>query len=251
LSLAYRPTSRWTILTRAYAVDTASTNVANEQQDIPVLVPHMFTAEGYLTVYYALTPSLQIGAAGSLLESRSVFADYQVVSGTLSIQKKFARKWFTKLDGGAGWLSSPADNVNSPHGVSYIYSGSLGVAGRENSLMATYSRQLGDYYGFASGSTTSVLAIWNWRGRSQNWGFNVTGGQQHLAGSSLGTLSVWQASAGISHAFGRQSTMTWSYVNLTDTASTVRPGDFSVHAVRVAIVWVPFLREVRPRVNLP
>ena len=184
------------------------------------------------------------------MRTQSVFGDYQVITAKGSIQRRFARHWFVLADGGMGLLSSvgnPINGIHGPSGTSYIYLGSLGYSGREHTLTATYSRQVGDYYGFAAGSSTSAVVAWNWRNRSQRWGISTTAGRQRLSGSALGDLTVWEATAGLSRALGRQATITWSYVNLTDTASTVREGVFSAHAARVSIVWVPFLRELSPR----
>ena len=242
VNLGYHPSARWAVVARTYANESDSR--VDQQQSAAALIPHIFTGGAVVTANFSATPETTIGATADTIKSRSALADYQISTFRGTVRRKFARKWYAELAAGGGYASVAANLANVKPGASYVYSGGFGYKGREDNFSATYARMMGDSYGYGSATTSTATAMWNWFARSRQWSLSALGSRQQLAGSALGQLTAWEASIGVSKPLGRQATVTCSYVNLTESAPLVRVGDFSVHEVRLGVVWIPFLREV-------
>jgi hypothetical protein len=249
--VVYRPTTRWMTSLRGHS--TLMRPRGGELQEQPAysaIISRTVSAEGTASIGYMVTPRTQLGVQTSVMETTSRLANYRVVNTAGTLEKKWGHRGFVAADGGVGWMTGLRGTAGGASGTTYTGSATAGLAGYEHSVVIGFSRHVGDYYGFASDGTTSIHGGWNWRQSGRHWGLFANGGRQQLAGSVFGSFTAWQASGGLSRSLGRQATVSWGYVFLkTSLPPASRLEGLDIHAVRMTVSLVPFLRDVPPLVD--
>ena len=241
--LTYRQSSRLTFDFRGGVTQTQISPVGNKNTQ--TLLGRTMSDQAEAVVSYSLTPSSRVGVQANVMNIRSTLADYRIVTGTGFYTHNFGKRWFATVNGGTSSLENTG-RIRVPTGVGYVGSGSVGATYNRHTLIATYGRTLGDPYGFGSRSSQQALGAWNWNKRGMTWGLQASFGQQTMNSSSLGDITAWQSSAGITRALNRQIQVSAGYAFLKN--SMLGSQSFlgtPRHVVQFGIIWSPMASQLQ------
>ena len=242
--LSYRRSTRLTFTAMGTAADTRAR--ADESRPASVLIPRSRMEQGSFTVSYSLSTKTQVSTEARTTFVRSSFSEYQTSVGTVSIARKFGRRWFFNGGGGVGIFNSLGASVNVPGGSTYVALASVGFRALQHTFIGSFERNIGDVQGLASESTSAYLGSWSWRQRGLGWSAFGFGGHQTLRGSRIGDIQGWQGSMGLTRSIGRQTQIGCTYAYMTNSLPIGTISSLNGHSIRASITWIPFLRETPP-----
>jgi hypothetical protein len=221
----------------------------NVQDPGVAVIPRARALNGSASFGYNITPRLEIGVQGTVLESWSIVGRYRDATGGVYVAKQLGRRWLLSTTGALATVS-PIGPSTPASTITYAASGKLAYRGREHSVVFSYARIAGDQYGFGSNATTEYLTYWNWRQRGRSWGLQVGGDRQQLEGGFSRGCDIWAASMGVSRALGSRASMSFLTSYLRETFATGLPaGTASALAGRMTLSWTPRLRDVSPLIS--
>jgi hypothetical protein len=252
--LTYRPTTRFRIAVeggffQAQTRSSSSTGVSSGlAQNITYVIPRAQFENVNVNGAYSLTPLSEVGVQLSLLNYHTVVGDYRATIAGGSYARKLSRRWSAFAQAGVGTYtptSTPAGIRPEIAGSQFTGSFGLGYQGRTSSFLTTYQRMVGDLYGLASSSSQGVQTTWNWHQPGRNWAAYLAVGYQRLSGGPLGDGANWQASAGVSRALSRKTSLNLSYGYLMSSLAPVAVyNNLNAHVVRLTFSWVPVPAQI-------
>ena len=204
------------------------------------LMPQSTAATATLGWSYSLTPRTHIGAEVS---STRTFSRLQVGYASLaniSIARTMSRRWSVQANVGAGTFAYARQAFPAPHTVQYLGALGIGYRTRSHALLASYSRSLGDAYGFGSGSTSGATGAWNWRRPGSTWSVSSSFGYQKLDNLTFRSLVSWQGNIGLGKALTNHTSMSLQYGYLRfPLSATLFGNDVSGSGVTLSFAWSP------------
>ncbi len=234
----YKPTTRFSVNINGGGYQSIARNHDNGSGQF--LTPRTNVEHGGIALSYSLNPRTEIGVITEATQSHNALVDYRSFSYTGSYGRKLGTHWFASVQAGLGTYQYLGNKTALPSGASIVTSGTLGYKDRENAWAVTYNRMVGDVYGLASSSSSSVFGSWNWKKPGKKWALQAFGGQQRLLGSSMGAITIWHGSAAVSRSLNRQTSVSLAYGYMSDAVAPVLTFSNGVaHSVRLTIFWIP------------
>ena len=244
MGVSYAATTRLTVSLDASGSLTA-TKYDNTTTLAPVL-PRYLNATGAFGLGYSLSPSTTIGSRLSYSYTTSKLANFDDSVAALFLDRKLGQHWFTALSAGPSLYRTKGGPVTAAT-LSYDASGTLGYRFRQTSLATSYHRRAGDSYGFGAEASDTYDAAWDHFTRTLGWSFRASGGQQRLSGGSAGGFRASYAAGGITHALGRQLTLSLEYSYARYVGAAYPRAEFQ--SGRISLTWIPFLRDTPSLIN--
>ena len=236
--LSFRPSTRLSVNFTGGATRSISRTPANDLAQ-PV-IPRSTAEHAGVGVSFSLSPRTEIGVQTEATLTTSPVGDFRSFSYTGTFGRKLGTHWFTSVQAGLSNYQFVDTRVSLPSGASIVASGTMGYKDRGNAWAVTYNRMVGDLYGLASSSSSSVFGSWNWRRPGSKWGMQAFGGQQRLIGGPGGGITIWHGSAGLSRAVSRQASVSLAYGYMSDIVAPVLLIQNGVaHSVRMTVFWIP------------
>jgi hypothetical protein len=244
-SLDYARSSRLSFHFGSFAAGGQHLAGAN-QPAVPqnYVMPHSIGMDGSVGMSYALSPRTQWGIefGGNRIVNR--YQTSNIGTATSSLGRKMGEHWFMRAYGGGSFAELTQQKYGAPRTRQFIGGGSVGFRMYANTLLGSYDRSSFDQYGFAVGTTTTLLGSWTWHRPGSGWGLFSSFGQQQIRNTGFASISGWQASTGWSKSLNSQMKLTAQYVYLSSAGNYLGvPTNLSVHSVRVSLDWVP--QEIR------
>jgi hypothetical protein len=242
MSLAYEHSQRLSIQFSASGADAQhlKENTVQGVSSNGYLIPRAITAGADVSLSYALTPRTQLGV--SLTSSRG-FSELQqayATSGSISLGRTLSQHWFAHVSAGEGFVTYISSRSPRSLGTTPVGSVELGYRARSHTLLASYSRTLGQSFGVGAADTYTTNAAWQWRQPGHKWGLSSSFMQQEMSNGIFGHVSGWRAGIGLGRQMGQFMMLETSYAYAAYSGSS-GPGPYSSHqsAVRVSVAWIP------------
>jgi hypothetical protein len=153
---------------------------------------------GTLGARYSLSPRTSIGFDFSGGRTYSGVINYERTQTLAFWGRRLSPAWFANVGAGFGLLRSNRTDVRTPWGKEYLGHGTLGYGGRENSILFTVSRQVGDGYGFGFATTNFASVAWSYVPFGSSWGFSGSVSGQQLGGAGYPRIRGFMGMAGLS-----------------------------------------------------
>ncbi|HKW98509.1 MAG TPA: hypothetical protein VJN43_12305 [Bryobacteraceae bacterium] len=206
----------------------------------PYLLQSALYGSAAVGMSYAATPRTEIGVSLSSSRSFSVFQQAYSTYGTASIGRTLGRHWFAQAHGGAGFVTNlrSAYRVNS--GGRPLFGASLGYRAYANTLIASYTRTLGQAYGAGAVDTTSIMGAWNWWRPGRSWGLSSSYGREQLRDGAFGNVQGWRALIALTRHMGRHMMLETGYsYGSYSSHRALSPYQGTQSSVRVTVMWAP------------
>jgi hypothetical protein len=253
--LTYRPTTRFRVsFEGGFFQSQSRSDPSTAGNSIAYIIPRAQFEDVNVNMGYSLTPRTEIGGQVSLLNYHTVLGDYRAAVAGATYLHKLSRQWSVFGEAGVGTyipvstslgIASPGTSTLALSGSQFTGSVGLGYQGRESSFFGTYQRMLGDLYGLASSSSQGVQGTWKWRQPGRNWSAYISVGYQRLTGGPLGDGTNWEATAAVTRALSRKTSMSLSYGYLMSNLGPVTVyNNLSAQVVRLTFIFTPVPAQV-------
>ena len=155
----------------------------------------------------------------TLFPYTTLFRSGYTSQGGFSIGRTMSQHWFVQGQAGAGFMRYTRETVAVPRNVQYTAGGSLGYKVRSHTLLASFTRSLGDSYGTGSSSTDAAMAGWSWKAPGSLWSLSANYGYQRLNGGVEQGNDSWRATGGIARALSQHVFVSLQYAYFKVPAS--------------------------------
>jgi hypothetical protein len=239
-TLAYRFSPRTTV-----HFDADGRRSQNIRGDVPEslasseqpLLSRSTMLEGGAGISYTLSPKTELGTQASYRRVESELSETAVTTAGVYAGRKLGRRWFSKVEGGAGYLEKRRGFQNGGP-VAFNGSGTLGLALPSNTFSGTYRKSVGDVNGFGAQATEGIIATWRYHPRNAGWSLDLRGAREIYVASVAGDVRLWQAGAGLTRTLNRHLAVNLSYIYLDSEISV--PGVVPTgYCARITLMWVP------------
>jgi hypothetical protein len=149
---------------------------------------------------YSLTSRTNIGIEVGTSRTFSRLQDGYASSASFSISRTMSPHWFVQGQVGGGMLTYTRETFAQPQKPQYTAGGGMGYKLRSHTLLASYTRSIGDAYGLGAGTTSSATAGWAYKLPGSRWSLSASYGYQRTDGSAQYNTESWRASGGIARA---------------------------------------------------
>ena len=241
-SLSYAPTGRSSFHASVSAMRLQRLN-SGQATDAGAssIIPQTTSGSVSLGWGYALSTRTHFGLDASTSRMFSRLQDGYVSNAGFSIGRTMSQHWFVQGQAGAGFMRYTRETVAVPRNVQYTAGGSLGYKVRSHTLLASFTRSLGDSYGTGSSSTDAAMAGWSWKAPGSLWSLSANYGYQRLNGGVARGDESWRATGGIARALSQHVFMSVQYAYFTFPANLAAlTGTLGAEsAVMVGLSWSP------------
>ena len=252
-SASYRHSPRlsYTFTARATRSQTRNETQQELQNQLNFLIPQSTTKQVGVSVDYSRSPRTQIGLESTSTEVDSSIARYIIANPNVFLSRKLSPHWFIRISGGPGFIRvlriDPrfVRQAGEPFQYGYTAQSNVGYTVRDQRLIGSYARMLGDTYGFGSQSSEMFGGSWQWSRPGGSWTFYASGSLQRLFGGVLGDIHTWYGNAGFARSLSRQLSFNFTYgyvarqTATTGNAMGMIQEDLNGSSFRVTLVWNP------------
>ncbi|MBV6433915.1 MAG: hypothetical protein IANPNBLG_04149 [Bryobacteraceae bacterium] len=244
----YSPRLSFEVSLGASRTQTRNNSRQDLQGQLNFLIPRMTSEQAGVSMDYSWSPRTQIGVRGTASQIDSTLGRYIVGNTRLFVSRKLTPHWFASVSAGPAFLEVLRLGIfagfRQPSGLGYAADGNVGYTMGDHSLMASYTRSVGDTFGFQSASSDSAGGSWQWAPAGRLWVLYASGGLQRLRGGVLGDVQFAQANVGLARYLNRQFSVnfTYGYVDRRTggaAAAGILQQNLNGFSTRVTLVWSP------------
>jgi hypothetical protein len=247
LGLTWAPTGRTSLSVTLTGGRTQTVNgagITGRQPATPVLtLPPVTNAAASISWGYSLSPRTNISIQATSSRTFSRIQQGYASSMSFSVGRTLSRRWFVQGSLGAGGLTYGYQRYAQPKTIQYLAAGSVGFKTSSYTLLASYSRSLGDAYGLGSGTSSTGAAGWSWNRPGSPWSLTASVTYQELNNPLFRNTRSWRTGAGLGRSLGQHLTANWQYIYMQLPADIVVAGlNNTENGVMASLTWRPGLR---------